>query len=93
MSELLFLVAVFLAGTVAMGLVRILLGPTDPDRMMAAQLLGTGGIAILLLLATATGNSSILDAALCVGLLAAFAGVVFYVAASHADGPDRAEDP
>ena len=33
--------------TVAVGLMRILRGPDDADRMMAAQLLGTGGIAAL----------------------------------------------
>ncbi|NQW52069.1 MAG: multiple resistance and pH regulation protein F [Rhodospirillales bacterium] len=93
MSELLFFAAAFLAGTVAVGLIRILLGPTDADRMMSAQLLGTGGIAALLLLATASGNPAILDVALCVGLLAAFAGVVFFLAASQGGGPDRAEDP
>ena len=41
--------------TVAVGLVRILSGPGDADRMMAAQLIGTGGIASLLLIAAATG--------------------------------------
>ena len=40
---------------VALGLVRILRGPDDADRMMAAQLLGSGGIAVLLLSA---GGSS-----------------------------------
>jgi len=38
---------------VAMGLVRILRGPEDADRMMATQLFGTGGIAALLLLGVA----------------------------------------
>ena len=35
----------FVLAMVALGLARILRGPGDADRMMAAQLLGTGGIA------------------------------------------------
>jgi multicomponent Na+:H+ antiporter subunit F len=45
--------------------------------MMAAQLLGTGGVAILLLAAVATGVQSIVDVALLLALLAAFAAVAF----------------
>ena len=63
--------------TVALGLVRILRGPSAADRMMAAQLLGTGGIAVLLLLAAATGVSAAIDVALTLALLAAFASVAF----------------
>lgn len=63
--------------TVAIGLVRILRGPDDADRMMAAQLLGTGGIAVLLLAGVASGMPGILDVALVIALLAAFASIAF----------------
>jgi multicomponent Na+:H+ antiporter subunit F len=43
--------------------------------MMAAQLLGTGGGAIALLIATASGVTAIIDIALVLALLAAFAAV------------------
>ena len=46
----------FILAMVALGLVRIVRGPDTADRMMAAQLLGTGGVAILLLFAVATGT-------------------------------------
>lgn len=69
--------------TVALGLWRVLRGPTDADRMMAAQLLGSGGIAALLLLAAGMGNGAIVDAALSLSVLAAFASVAF---ALHAPG-------
>ena len=39
--------------SVVVGLIRILKGPTAADRMLAAQLFGTGGVAILLILAQA----------------------------------------
>ena len=57
-------------------MIRLLRGPGDAERMMAAQLLGTGGIAALLLGATIV-NPSIADAALTLALLAAFASVAF----------------
>ena len=78
---------------VALGLVRILRGPDDADRMMAAQLLGTGGIAALLLLGAATGVGAVVDVALTLALLAAFASIAFVKASppSAADDgdPDR----
>ena len=56
MAEFLFGAAAFILAMVALGLVRVLRGPADADRMMAAQLLGTGGIAAVLLLGAATGE-------------------------------------
>jgi multicomponent Na+:H+ antiporter subunit F len=77
MSEFLIFAALFVLAMVALGLVRILRGPGDADRIMAMQLLGTGGIAALLLLAAGTRVSAIVDAALTLALLAAFAAVAF----------------
>lgn len=70
--------AALVLATVALGLVRILRGPGDAERMMAAQLLGTGGVAVVLLLASATGVSAAVDVALTLALLAAFASIAFY---------------
>ena len=79
MSSFLIAVAVFVLAMVALGLVRVLRGPAAADRMMSAQLLGTGGIAALLLLASATRRPALLDVALALALLAAFASVAFVV--------------
>ncbi len=68
--------AIFILVTVAIGLLRILRGPTRADRMMAAQLLGTGGIAVLLL-AAGSGLTSTLDVALTLAVLAVFVTVAF----------------
>ncbi len=54
MNELLLAAAGLIVLTVAIGLARVLRGPDDVDRLMAVQLLGTGGIAALLLTAYAT---------------------------------------
>jgi multicomponent Na+:H+ antiporter subunit F len=70
---------------VAVGLLRVLRGPARADRMMAAQLLGTGGIAALLLMAGATQLTALVNVGLVLALLAAFASVAFVIGGAHAD--------
>ncbi|MFO1413877.1 MAG: monovalent cation/H+ antiporter complex subunit F [Burkholderiales bacterium] len=77
MTEFLLGAAFFVIAMVAVGLARTLRGPTASDRVMAVQLLGTGGIGALLLVGTAAGESSVLDVALTLALLAAFASIAF----------------
>jgi multicomponent Na+:H+ antiporter subunit F len=72
----------FVLAMVAVGLIRVLRGPANADRMMAAQLLGTGGIAALLLIAAATDVTALVDVALVLALLAAFASVAFVISGS-----------
>jgi multicomponent Na+:H+ antiporter subunit F len=88
MADFLLAAAVFVLATVGVGLIRILRGPGDTDRIMAAQLLGTGGIAALLLLAKAMGVPAAIDVALILALLAAFISVAFVkaITRSKADG-------
>jgi len=76
MPEFLLTAACAVVLLTALGLVRLLRGPGDADRMMAAQLFGTGGITALLLGATIS-DPAIVDAALTLALLAAFASVAF----------------
>lgn len=59
------------------GLVRVVIGPTPPDRMLAAQLMGTTGVGVLLLLSQSLGRPSLLDVALVFSLLAAVTAVAF----------------
>ena len=84
MSDFLLASAGFVLMTVAVGLLRVLRGPGAVDRMMAAQLLGTGGIAGVLLLGAATGEAAAVDVALTLALLAAFAAIAFVKAAPTA---------
>lgn len=67
----------FILAMLALGLIRVLRGPADADRMMAAQLIGTAGIASLLLLGTVTGVPATIDVALTLALLATFASIAF----------------
>ena len=89
MASFLFGAAGFVLTMVAVGLFVILRRPAEVDHMMAAQLLGTGGVAILLLLAVATETSPIVDVGLMLALFAAFAAVAFVrnVADSESEVP------
>ncbi|WP_441243946.1 monovalent cation/H+ antiporter complex subunit F [Tardiphaga sp. 768_D3_N2_1] len=91
MPSLLFAASVFVLLTVALGLFAILRRPADVDRLMAVQLLGTGGVAILLLLAVASETPPIVDVAVMLALFAAFAAVAFVRNASGASREARGE--
>lgn len=86
-----FLIAV--AGSVltllAFGLICVLRGPAAADRMMSAQLLGTSGIAAILLLSVAVGYPPIVDVAMALALLAAFASIAFVTSSSRSDPRQR----
>ena len=65
--------------------------PDRPIRMMAAQLIGTGGIAALLLLGAVTGVPAAVDVALTVALLATFASIAFVKKGSAILGEESPE--
>jgi multicomponent Na+:H+ antiporter subunit F len=77
MQTLLFTLVLFLILNLGVGMWRVLRGPTTADRMLAAQLLGTTSVAILLLLAEATGSAALRDVALVLALLATVTAVAF----------------
>jgi multicomponent Na+:H+ antiporter subunit F len=91
MNDVLLVAAGFILLTVAAGLVRVLRGPGDVDRMMAVQLLGTGGISALLLIASATTVAGVEDVALGLALLAALASIAF-VNSVATDDPESEAD-
>jgi multicomponent Na+:H+ antiporter subunit F len=86
MADVLIAVTGLVLLMVAVGLLSVLRGPTRADRMMAAQLFGTGGIAALLLVGTATGVDAVVDVALTLAVLAAFASAAFVKADRQAEG-------
>lgn len=95
MTRLCLVLALVLLVTIALGLVRVLRGPTATDSMLAAQLFGTTAVAILLLLGFATQSPVINDVALVFALLTAIAAVTFVRRTSvddpgqeGGDGPD-----
>jgi multicomponent Na+:H+ antiporter subunit F len=91
MTSFLFAAAIFVLVMEALGLVRILRGPGDADRILSVQLIGSGGVAVLLLLSAATQTPAIMDVALMLALLATFVSVAFLrdVRFSLKDHPDE----
>lgn len=75
MGELQLSLALVLLGTLVAGMGRILRGPTPADRMLAAQLMGTTAVAVLLLLSRGLGARALEDVALIFALLAALTAV------------------
>jgi multicomponent Na+:H+ antiporter subunit F len=69
--------ALVLLVAVLAGLWRVVRGPTAGDRMLAAQLLGTGAVGVLMLLAVAAERPALVDVALVLALLAAVAAAAF----------------
>jgi multicomponent Na+:H+ antiporter subunit F len=93
MSAFLLFAGAFILLTVLLGLLDILRRPSDLDRMLAAQLLGTGGVAALLLLGSSIDLTGATDLALVLVLLGAFAAVAFVAGLGGDPGPRERPDP
>jgi multicomponent Na+:H+ antiporter subunit F len=89
MGGILFGVAFFLLLNLLGGLVRILRGPSAADRMLAAQLFGTTGVALLLLLSQALASEALRNVALVLALLAVVNTTVFVRHHQTPAGPGR----
>ncbi len=77
MSAFFHLAALFLLLNISAGLLRIVRGRTSADRLLAVQLLGTTGAAILILLSLATAERAYQTIALIFAVLAGILGVTF----------------
>ena len=77
MPELLFVCLIGLMLSLLLGLIRVLRGPEAGDRMLAAQLIGTTGVGMLLLLSLLFNQPALTDVALILALLAAVAAAAF----------------
>ncbi len=88
MNEFLIVLAGLVLAMVAISLVRALRGPGNADRMMAAQILGTGGVASLLMIDATDAVPGVADVALGLALLAAFASVAFVLSAAPSEAPN-----
>jgi len=92
MADLLLWMAAFVVLLAPLGLVRVARGPGRAERMMAAQLLGTGAIGALLLFGAATDEPAVVDVALTLALLSAFAAIAFVKSAVRQDAPPDDEE-
>ncbi|WP_375595741.1 monovalent cation/H+ antiporter complex subunit F [Algihabitans albus] len=82
----------FLLVTLAAGMWRILRGPSQADRMLAAQLFGTTAVAMLLVLAQAMEQPALRDVGLVFALLAAVTIVAFVRRAWPSAGEESGDD-
>jgi multicomponent Na+:H+ antiporter subunit F len=69
--------AIALVASLALGLFRVWRGPSIADRMLAAQLLGTTGIAVSLVMRRPLAMPGLTDVALVLALLAVLAVLGF----------------
>jgi multicomponent Na+:H+ antiporter subunit F len=72
-TQILIAGATLLLLTLGVGLVRAMVGPSLQDRMLSVQLLGTGGVALLLLLSSLLAIPALIDVSLVLAMLAAVA--------------------
>jgi multicomponent Na+:H+ antiporter subunit F len=77
MGEPHVLLAAYLLLTLMGGVWRVVRGPTRADRMQTAQLFGTGGAGVLILLGLAFEDTSLFDIALVLALLSAVVVITF----------------
>jgi multicomponent Na+:H+ antiporter subunit F len=77
MPEVLSLSALGLMLSLLLGLLRVLLGPSTGDRMLATQLIGTAGVGMLLSLSQLLDQPALIDVALLLALLAVVAAAAF----------------
>jgi multicomponent Na+:H+ antiporter subunit F len=91
METFYLVVALLLVANIIAGLFRVFLGPTPADRMLSAQLFGTTGTAVFLLLAETFGVPAMRDAALVLVVLSVMA-VVAFVRKLEALPPEEADE-
>jgi multicomponent Na+:H+ antiporter subunit F len=89
MADFLMAAAIAVLVIAGVGLLRVFRGPTDIDRVMAVQMLGTGGVAVLVLLAAVSDAPGTSDVALTLALLAALAVAAF----ARSDSAPGGDDP
>jgi len=76
---------VMLAAAVLVAIVRLVRGPTLPDRVVAQDLIGILVVGLIVVLAASTGVHATLDAALVIALIAFVATIAYatYVEKGH----------
>lgn len=73
------LTLVILAVSVIVAMVRLIKGPTLPDRVVAMDLLSVVVVGFIVVLAAATGVSATLDAAMVIALIGFVATVAYAI--------------
>lgn len=77
MTAFYLFMALVLLLTILFGLIRVARGPSPADRMLAVQLFGTTGVAMMLLLAKGLDQPRLVEVALVFAVLAAIVLIGF----------------
>lgn len=74
-----------LATSILVAVFRLVKGPTLPDRVVAADMMGVQVVGLIVVLAASTGVRAVLDAAIVIALIAFVATVAYgtYVERGH----------
>jgi multicomponent Na+:H+ antiporter subunit F len=78
---------VMIAAALFIALVRVVQGPTLPDRVVAVDLIGVSSVCLMVLAAAGSRESAFLDAAVVIALLG-FLGTVAYARFAERKGRD-----
>lgn len=76
-AEIIYAALVIVSLALLIAFVRLLLGPTLPDRVVAVDSIGVSAVGLMVLGAAASGERTFLDAAIVIALLG-FLGTVAY---------------
>lgn len=88
MTAILLGLAIVLIGSLLAGLLRVAAGPTVNDRMLAAQLMGTTAVCVLLLVGYGLNRPALVDVALVFAVLAAVTSVAFAEYGGQVEGQE-----
>ncbi|QEW07833.1 monovalent cation/H+ antiporter complex subunit F [Nitrincola iocasae] len=89
MTSIYLITLTLLLTSLLIGALRVLRGPKLADRLLAAQLFGTTGVAVLLVLAELQQLNAARDTALILALLAMLATVAFVSRVWKASAPQE----
>ena len=77
MNHLFLILSAILLGTMIIGFIRILWGPSATDCILAVLFFGTTGVGILILLSVGLNDPRLIDVALIFALLSAVMGTTY----------------
>ena len=84
---LLYAALVMISLAVAMAFLRVVRGPTLPDRVVAVDLIGISSVGLMVVGAAVSGERAFLDAAVVVALLG-FLGTIAYARYAEKENQD-----
>jgi len=86
-SEVMYAALVMVSAALLLAFVRLVRGPTLPDRVVMVDLIGVCSVGLMVLGAAVSGEQAFLDAAVVIALLG-FLGTIAYARYAEEEGQD-----